>query len=526
MARVPSEGPEQLFHFAPAAGAEVLRTRRGAEPGEKLLITGIAGGLGRLIAKRLGDYFKVAGVDRSPWEGFPPNVSMHVVDLRKRKFEDVFRTERPDALVHHAFVRHFRSDPRVRHEVNVLGTKRVLEYAIASGVKRVVVLSSSYVYGALADNPFYMNEDYPLNVSRTYPEVRDLAEVDTLATAFLWRHPEVTTTILRPVNTLGYYTNSTIRRYLSARYVPTILGFNPMTQFIHEEDVAEAVALALQSGTHGVFNFVGPGALPPHRAPLQRLRLRRLGLPPRLRTPHHALHRPSLPLLVPGRDARHRPHPPGARPPDQQPRRADRARRGHDLCRLLLRGRATACGPRHGGVLAPDGSLGERAHGAHRLGGRHAQECHRPAPERGGRHRLPRGHPRHEQAHLGALPAAGVRPGLHAPRARDRHAGRAHRGGRLRGAGDRDRQRAAPGAPARHAGLPGDHHLPVARPPRAPPLPRQIPHLLRRADALHGEPERRGRGDRREGGAGEGADRHHAGRRPRGAALALLVSRV
>src|SRR5439155_24064557 len=82
MARVPSEGPEQLFHFTPAAGAEVLRMRRGAEPGEKLLITGIAGGPGRLIAKRHGDYFKVAGVDRSPREGFPPNVSMHGVDLR------------------------------------------------------------------------------------------------------------------------------------------------------------------------------------------------------------------------------------------------------------------------------------------------------------------------------------------------------------------------------------------------------------------------------------------------------------
>jgi UDP-glucose 4-epimerase len=263
MARAPVEGPEQFFHFATAeAGPAAPRSRRGAEPGEKLLITGIAGGLGRLIARRVGDHFKIAGVDRSPWEGFPPNVSMHVVDLRKRKFEDVFRTERPDALVHHAFVRHFRSDPRVRHEVNVLGTKRVLEYAIAYGVKRIVVLSSSYVYGALPDNPYYVNEDYALNVSRTYPEIRDLAEVDTLATAFLWRHPEVTTAILRPVNTLGYYTNSIIRRYLALRWVPTIMGFNPMTQFIHEEDVAEAVALALQTGAHGVFNVVGPGAVP------------------------------------------------------------------------------------------------------------------------------------------------------------------------------------------------------------------------------------------------------------------------
>jgi UDP-glucose 4-epimerase len=146
--------------------------------------------------------------------------------------------------------------------VNVLGTRRVLEYAVKYGVKRIVVLSSHYVYGALPDNPYYVDEDYPLNVSRTYPEVRDLAEVDQLVTAFLWRHPEVATTILRPVNTLGYYTHSTIGHYLKQRYVPTIMGFNPMVQFIHEEDVAEAVALALQTGAHGVFNVAGPGAVP------------------------------------------------------------------------------------------------------------------------------------------------------------------------------------------------------------------------------------------------------------------------
>src|SRR5207248_5801177 len=67
---------------------------------------------------------------------------------------------------------------------------------------------------------------------------------------------------LRPVNTLGYYTHSTIGHYLKQRYVPTIMGFNPMVQFIHEEDVAEAVALALQTGAHGVFNVAGPGAVP------------------------------------------------------------------------------------------------------------------------------------------------------------------------------------------------------------------------------------------------------------------------
>src|SRR5436309_2383997 len=225
MACSPLEGPEQLFHFTQAYTPPPADTRahRGAEPGEKLLITGIAGGQGRLIARRVADFFQIAGVDRVPWQGAPHNVRLHVVDLRKRKFEDVFRTERPDAVVHLAFVRHFRSDPEVRHEVNVLGTKKVLEYAIAQGVKRIVVVSSSYVYGALPDNPYYVDEDYPLNVSRTYPEVRYLAAVDTLANDFLCRHPDVVTTILRRVSTVGYDNHSANVAYLRSPSVPTIV---------------------------------------------------------------------------------------------------------------------------------------------------------------------------------------------------------------------------------------------------------------------------------------------------------------
>jgi UDP-glucose 4-epimerase len=248
MARAPLDTPEQLFHFGgePAAadvGSQPGTEQRtshpqgGAKPGEKILITGIAGGQGRLIARRLAGTFALTGVDREPWEGHPPGLNVHVLDLRKRKTEDIFRTERPDAVVHHAFIRHFRADPRTRHEVNVLGTKLLLEYCATYGVKRVVV-------------------------SRTYPEVRDLVEADTLCSTFLWRHPEIATTILRPVNTLGYYASTAIGRYLRQGYVPTILGFNPMMQFIHEEDVAEAVALALQAGTHGIYNVVGPGAVP------------------------------------------------------------------------------------------------------------------------------------------------------------------------------------------------------------------------------------------------------------------------
>ena len=99
------------------------------------------------------------------------------------------------------------------------------------------------------------------------------------------------------------------------------MGFNPMMQFIHEEDVAEAIALALETGTHGVFNVVGPGAVPlqvairetggtalPIPEPVARLRLRPalpLGL---YHTPPGAIDFVKYPCTLDGRRfrARHR----------------------------------------------------------------------------------------------------------------------------------------------------------------------------------------------------------------------------
>jgi len=215
-----------------------------------------------LLTQRLIDSYRIVGVDRVPWEGHPSKVKMYQLDLRKRAFEDVFRKERPSVVVHLAFIRHFKVDPEVRHEVNVLGTKRVMEFCSKYGVKQFVLLSSHYVYGALPENPYFLDEDAPLNASRTYPQIRDLVETDSIATTFLWKYPDIHSVVLRPVNVLGYYVHSAIGRYLKLRRVPLMWGFDPMLQFIHEEDVAEAIAIAIEKRIRGVFNVVGPGAVP------------------------------------------------------------------------------------------------------------------------------------------------------------------------------------------------------------------------------------------------------------------------
>lgn len=237
-----------------------------AEDREKALILGVAGGQGRLLARRLSRTFRVVGVDRVPWSRRPPETPFYQVDVRTREFEDIVRAERPDAIVHLGFIRDFRGTAAERYDTNVRGTKKLLDHCKTYGVGRLVVLSTSYVYGALPENPIFMDEEHPLSASRNYPEIRDLVELDTLATAFMWQYPEVRTSVLRPVPTLGYYVSNSMATYLRQRVVLVMMGFNPMLQFMHEEDLAEALAQTVERGLRGVYNVTGPGEVPLHVA--------------------------------------------------------------------------------------------------------------------------------------------------------------------------------------------------------------------------------------------------------------------
>ena len=256
---------------------------------EKVLIAGISGAVGRLLARRLLADVEVCGADPASWDSRPPRIPHYRVDLRKREFEDVFRTERPTAVVHLGFVRDFRGDPGRRHDVNVRGTQKLLEHCARYEVRKVVVVSSGTVYGAQPDNPFFMDEDHPLSASRDYPEIRDLVEVDTLASGFLWKAAHIRTAVLRPVHVLGPLAHSMMADYLRLDRPPTLMGFDPVMQFIHEEDLVEAIARTLELGLSGVYNVTGPGEVPLHTAiretggsaipipePLMRAGIRRL----------------------------------------------------------------------------------------------------------------------------------------------------------------------------------------------------------------------------------------------------------
>jgi UDP-glucose 4-epimerase len=227
-----------------------------------VLVTGIAGNLGRALAKVLHTETRVIGVDRRPFAGKPKDIAHHRVDVRKARVEEAFRRARVEAVIHLGIMH----DPRVprseAHSFNVIGTHKILELCIRHGVGKVVVLSSANVYGPRPDNSSFLPEEAPLMAAERFSEIRDLIEVDMYAQSFMWKHPHLETVILRPVNIVGPTVRNAPSNYLRLERPLTVLGFDPMVQLIHEEDVCRALVLALRPGLRGVFNVTGPGEVP------------------------------------------------------------------------------------------------------------------------------------------------------------------------------------------------------------------------------------------------------------------------
>lgn len=247
-----------------------------------VLITGVCGGVGRVLLRHLLARTKhpIVGLDRRNWVlDRPDRFDFRQVDLRRGTAEDVIRTVKPWAVVHLAFVSD-QSVPRdQRHEINVQGTQRVLSWCLRYGVQKVVVLSRATVYGARPDNPSQITEDMPLKLGAAYSELSDLVEFDHLCRSWMWEHREVEVVLLRPVNIVGpNIREGMLYRFLQGDPVLTALGFDPMMQIVHEEDVIAAIRLGLNPSARGIYNVPGPGALP-LSALLRVLGRRRLPVP-------------------------------------------------------------------------------------------------------------------------------------------------------------------------------------------------------------------------------------------------------
>ncbi|MGE5602628.1 MAG: NAD-dependent epimerase/dehydratase family protein [Nitrososphaerales archaeon] len=230
---------------------------------QTVLITGVGGYWGSQVAARLLTIpgIHVMGLDTAPPKQTLEGLDFIQADVRNPLLTDLLSEEGVDTVVHLAFLDSERPSEAC-FDVNVMGTMKVFGAAAAAGVRKIVIKSSTMVYGAKPDNSAFLPEERGLTANPSLGSLRDRVEIEAFCNGFRGQNPGVILTVLRFPGIVGPKADTFLTRFLSAPLAPVLLGFDPMMQVIHEEDVGEALVHAVMHDAPGVFNVAAEGVLP------------------------------------------------------------------------------------------------------------------------------------------------------------------------------------------------------------------------------------------------------------------------
>ncbi len=247
-------------------------------PEGEILVTGAAGVLAQETIAKLHPKYRIVAVDFRRAVEIGEDIPSYRIDFLKRGLEDIFRKHRIKAVIHLGRIGTNPQGGFLRYNANVIGTQKLFDLCAKYKVGQVIVLSSFFVYGANAYNPALLNEDTPLKASDLTLNLIDSVELENLSNIYMYKYPDLHMTILRPCNIAGPGVRNNIGRLLSMKVVPVLWGFNPVMQFIHVKDMAEAIMLAYEKKVPGVYN-VAPEDWVAYKDVLRRSGIKGIPLP-------------------------------------------------------------------------------------------------------------------------------------------------------------------------------------------------------------------------------------------------------
>ena len=235
--------------------------------GKRILITGVSNYLGLRLAKRFEDDNEVemvVGVDLR--EPSVPIDKLEFVraDIRGPLIARIIDSGEIDTLIHTNITSHpsWLGGRSQMKENNVIGTLQLLAAAQrAKKVERVIMKSSTAVYGMGPREPSIVGEDHDNRHAHLYGYGKDCAEAETYVRDFARRRKDVEVVILRTQSLIGPTVRTNMTDYLSLPVIPTALGYDPRLQLVHEEDAIEAFALATHDAPRGIYNIAGHGVV-------------------------------------------------------------------------------------------------------------------------------------------------------------------------------------------------------------------------------------------------------------------------
>src|SRR5436190_1180732 len=234
---------------------------------KRVLITGISTYWGARLARELEqnpEVDAIIGVDSADPAGELERTEFVRVGTQHALLRRVVEAAAIDTVIDtRLIVDSTVTTSRRAHENNVIGTMNVLAACSGpnSSVRKLIFKSSSHYYGCNQDDPAFFTE----SMARPHPPrtsiERDIVEAEASIEEFREKNPDVCVTAFRFANVLGPDVETAHTRLFELPVIPMILGFDPRYQFVHEDDVVNALLHAALHDLPGVYNVAGDGVL-------------------------------------------------------------------------------------------------------------------------------------------------------------------------------------------------------------------------------------------------------------------------
>jgi len=215
-----------------------------------LLITGVSSYWGQRVAAELAQQsetgLRLLGLDRKPPQNNISSLDFIRGNLSDPLMVDLLTAENVETVL-------YLDEP--------VSSFQFLQMCAEAGVHRVILKSSTTVYGAHPGNSLYLAETHALD-PKPHGSLRPLIELETFANGLTAQFPGLSLTVLRYAHILGPTAETPLARFLLEDRAPTLLGFNPLLQLIHEDDVIAALVHASLNDLPGVYNIAAEDAFP------------------------------------------------------------------------------------------------------------------------------------------------------------------------------------------------------------------------------------------------------------------------
>lgn len=226
---------------------------------KRILITGAAGYLGHQLGQHLArDYFVIGSDIR---ERADLNFPVRVMDVRDPALVNLLREQAITHVVHLASVLQASADRQRDFDIDVNGTRNVVEACLQAGVKHLTVSSSGAAYGYYADNPAWIDEDDALRGNPEFAYSDHKRQVEELLATYRQTAPQLQQLIFRPGTILGSHTRNQITALFLAPRLLAIRGSDSPFVFIWDQDVVAAMVQGIREDRTGRYNMAGDGTL-------------------------------------------------------------------------------------------------------------------------------------------------------------------------------------------------------------------------------------------------------------------------